>query len=193
MIPAIVVDQAEKSGVKYLWDGKALKGINPPESMFGYIYFAHAIPPFKPDHTLMLGYGSGVVSSLMRKIWGAVKVTGIDLSPQADYALTEHKIKAMDAKDYLWDITTAKFMGDWFKPKFDYVCIDLWNESKVPDFVFETEFVVRLREVATKLISINMLTADAPKLKPYCDYGFKFDRGVNIEANSVIWMSVVEK
>ena len=59
---------------------KRIVSLKPPETAFGFTCFAHMIPPFKPEHTLLLGYGGGTVSELMRKIWGACKITGVDLA-----------------------------------------------------------------------------------------------------------------
>ena len=49
---------------------RAIDAVNPPETEFGFLYFSHMVPPFMPEHTLMLGYGHGVVADLMRKVWG---------------------------------------------------------------------------------------------------------------------------
>jgi hypothetical protein len=187
----IVLETAEKSGATFVYgEGGTVYGMKPAETLFGYTVWAHMIPPFKPEHSLILGYGNGTASELMRRIWGQMKVTGVDLNPKPDY--NEYKIKAMDAKEYIWDVTTPKFALDVFRPKFDYVCIDVWNGLKVPEFVFESDFVVRLKEVAKKLVCINVLTEDVPKLKSYHDAGFQFDRSVACENNLVTWWSVKE-
>ena len=102
-------------------------------------------------------------------------------------------MKIMDAKEYLWDLTTPKFYGDWLKPKFDYICIDLWDGLKVCPFVFDVEFVVRLKEVATGLVSMNIKAEDIDKATVYSEYGFKFDRSVALENNLILWWSVIEK
>ena len=157
MIPKFLKEQAEGEGVKLLYNGGALQSIDPPETLFGYTVWSHLIPPFKPEHTLMLGYGGGTTHELMRKIWGSqLKVTAIDIEP-TNFINTLHKFKNMDAKDFIWDETKAAFKDYIFpKAKYDYVCIDLWNGDKVPDFIFDVEFAVRLRELATGLVSMNI-------------------------------------
>jgi SAM-dependent methyltransferase len=193
MIPAMVLSEAEKAGTQYLYgQGNALYSVNPPESLFGYTVWGNLIPPFRPAHTLILGYGGGTVAALMRKIWGQCKVTGVDMEAQ-NWKYTEYKMKVMDAKDFLKDATTPAFKDYLFtKDKFDYVCIDLWEGQKVCDFVFDVEFAVRLREIATGLVSMNVLASDVPRLKNFNDYGYQFDRTVPCEKNQVVWWSVVK-
>ena len=195
MIPRVVAAEAEKVGTRYKYAGNVIQGMKPAESMFGYTYFAHMVPPFKPGHTLMLGYGVGTVADLMRRVWGGqVKITGVDCEAQ-NYDYVEHRMKVMDAKEFIWDCTKDSFFRGKIplfpKERFDYVCVDLWDGGVVPDFVFEVEFVVRLREIETKLMCMNVGDGDVKRTRAYYDYGFRFDRVVPIEGNRVMWWSVV--
>lgn len=166
----------------------ALYGIEPAETMFGFLYFSHMIPPVMPAHSLFLGYGLGTVPELMRRVWGHCKITGVDLQGyQKKDAYMEYKMEVMDARQYVWESTESVI-----KRRFDYIAIDLWEGKKVPDFIYETEFVVRLREMAKKYICLNIPANDIPKLKTYFDYGFKFERHSPIEGNSVQWWSIQE-
>ena len=194
MIPQIVVQETEKVKAKYLYGpDNALYSVDPCETMFGYTYFSNLIPPFKPHHTLILGYGAGTVANLMRKIWGDCKITGVDIET-SNHKVIEYRQKVMDAKKFLWDATTPAFKDYIFvKDKYDYVCIDLWNGLEVCPFVFDVEFAVRLREIATGLVSMNVLMTDVPKMMVYNDYGYVFDRTVPIEKNSVLWWSIYNK
>lgn len=197
MIPQTVIDEAEKNGSKFLHGpGGAVYSVYPPETMFGYTVWAHMVPPFKPEHTLILGYGGGTVAELMRKIWGPqLKITGIEIEPRK-FQYNEYRLKIMDAKEYVWENTRDSFFRDTIplfnKDKYDYVCIDVWNDYEVPAFVFETEFVVRLREMATKLVCMNIHAKDIPKVRAYYDYGYKFDRTVSVEDNQVLWWSIAQ-
>ena len=195
MIPRVVAAEAEKVGTRYKYAGNVIQGMKPAESMFGYTYFAHMVPPFKPEHALILGYGVGTVADLMRRVWGSqVKITGVDCEAQ-NYDFVEHRMKVMGAKEYVWDVTKDSFFRGKIplfpKERFDYVCVDLWDGGVVPDFVFEVEFVVRLREIATKLMCMNVGDGDVKMTRAYYDYGFRFDRVVPIEGNRVMWWSVV--
>ena len=90
-----VIEMIEKNGSRFLYRNGALMSIDPPESGFGYFVWSHLIPPFKPEHTLILGYGGGTCAELMRKIWGdQLKITGVDLEPH-DYKYKEYRIKVM--------------------------------------------------------------------------------------------------
>ena len=192
MIPKVVIDQSEQNGMQYIYRKNTVQSVRPAESLFGYTVWAHMIPPFKPDHTLILGYGGGTTAELMRKIWGACKITGVDIEAHESY--NEYRINIMDAKHFLWEETRDSFFKNIKlvqKNRYDYVCIDLWDGDKTCDFIYETEFVVRLREIATKLVCLNILAADVTKMRAYNNYGFQFDRFVPIEKNSVQWWSVV--
>lgn len=184
-----IVEESKKSGAIYYqnkYDG-ALYSIDPPETLFGYTYHAHMIPPFKPESTLILGYGQGQIAHLMRKIWGSgVKITAVDIEKYPSKFI-EYKTKTMDAYEYVKDCT-----GSILKTRFDYICVDIWNGLKVPDFVLDVEFAVRLKQMAKKLVCINILQSNMRKINnTFENYGgFKLDRGVPVEANCVMWWSV---
>ena len=193
MIPQLIIEEAEKSKAQYIYHGGVLQSVKPAETMYGFNVFSHMIPPYRPEHTLMLGYGGGTVPALMRKIWGDCKITGVDIEPRNDRFL-EHKIKVMDAKDFLIDATKGSIFKNSLpiigQTKYDYVCVDLWEGGKVCDFVFDVEFAVRLKEIATKLISFNIRTQDTGRMKGFFNYGYQFLRFVPVEGNSVQWWEV---
>ena len=193
MIPQFLIEEAEKSKAQYIYHGGALQSVKPAETMFGFTVFAHMIPPFRPEHTLMLGYGGGTVPALMRKIWGDCKITGVDIEPRSDRFL-EHRMKIMDARDFLMDATKDSIFKNRIpllgQTKYDYVCVDLWEGDKVCDFVFGLEFAVRLKEIATKFVSFNFSAQDTGRLKSFFDHGYKFLRFVPVDGNSVQWWEV---
>lgn len=162
-----------------------LYGMNPPETLFGFTYHAHMIPPCKPEHTLILGYGQGTVADLMRKIWGSdLKITGIDLK-KYKYNYTEYELRMVDAWDYIVDCTASPI-----KKRFDYIVVDLSNGLEIPDFVYTAEFAVRLREMCKKMVCINTPVDDFSKLKAFYDYGWKFERHNNIYGTCISYWSV---
>ena len=196
MIPSIVVNEFEKVQTKFLYQGKSLHGVNPPEMGFGYFCFSHMIPPFRPEHMLILGYGTGVVAELTRKIHGdQIKITGVDLKAY-DGPYVEYKVKVMDAYDYVKGNTKDTFVKNIplvGNVKHDVTVIDLWNGDDVVDFMFDVDFVVRVREMTTKLLCMNIKDVDFKRCQAYNDYGWKFDRFVQCEANRIVWWSTVNK
>ena len=165
----------------------ALYSIDPPETLFGALYFSHMIPPFKPESSLILGYGEGTVANLMRKIWGNdIMVTGVDVQ-KYDWKFVEYKMKVMDAYEYVKDCTDSIF-----KTKFDYICVDVWDGKKCQDFVFWPEFAVRLKEMCKKMVCINTEADRFKDLRGFYDYGFEFERHTQIDGNIVSWWSVVD-
>lgn len=153
-----------------LEDG-ALVSVSPPETLFGFTYFSHMIPPVKPEFGLILGYGDGVVANLIRTIWGSnVLLTGID-KRQGDNA--------------------ENFVSD---ESYDYICIDLWNGSKVCDFIYRKEFAKRIYNICTGLLCMNIPLPDLENRKQvylvYHDVGFKYLRHDIVDNNAVIWWSI---
>ena len=49
---------------------KVIQSMIPAETLFGFTYWSHMIPPYKPKNILILGYGKGQVVDLIEKIWG---------------------------------------------------------------------------------------------------------------------------
>lgn len=158
----------------------------PSDFIWGYSPHSYCIPPFKPDSTLILGYGAGQIADLIRKIHGLdVKITGVDLVRQ-NYRYTEYKIVICDANEFV------KSCGDSIiKRRYDYIVLDLFNEvNESPDFIFYNEFIVSLRQITKKLICINTQAKDFERMKNYQDYGFKFHRFVPIFGNVVSFWGV---
>lgn len=183
-----MIDEAKRVGATLTLSKRGvLYSIDPPETLFGFTYHAHMIPPFKPEHTLILGYGAGQIASLMRMIWGAaIKITAVD-NDKYDHKYVEFKMHLMDGWLFMKDCTSGIF-----KKKFDYVCVDMWREDKVPDILFTAEFAVRLREMSKRLISINVPKCDMFRLKKSIeDYGgLTFERGDLVGDNVVLWWSL---
>ena len=180
----LVQRQSEVKDAIYYTDDGVLHSVYPAETMFGYFYFSHLIPPFKPENVLILGYGFGTVAELIRRVWGAdVAITGVDqLAVDARYL--EYKLLTQDAYDYVRECTDGVI-----KKRYDYVVIDLFNGKLVPEFVFEVDFAKRIREMTKRLLAINVLESDIPSLKPYYDHGFQFDKVDPVEGNRVVFWS----
>lgn len=168
-------------------DDGALYSFDPPETLFGFTYHAHMIPPYKPEKMLILGYGDGAIAELTRKIWGNdIEITGVDIC-KYDYKFTEYKIIVKDALQYVVECTESMF-----RKQYDYIVVDLYCSKKMPKFIFNVEFIVRLAKMSKEMISINCITDYSERLNIYSDYGFKFEKGDIIERQFVGFWSVIK-
>lgn len=182
----VAFKEAAKANSKLYFKGDGtLYGMEPAEAMFGFTYHGNMIPPFKPEHTLMLGYGYGTIAELMRKVWGSgIKITGVDIA-RTDCSYTEYSLKICDALGFVKSCADGMI-----KKRFDYVAIDLFADGKTPSFVFWPEFASRVKEITKKMMAINVLSNDVKLMRPYYDFGFKFERHVIVGGNTVTFWSV---
>lgn len=117
----------------------------PPETYLTFAYWIFMVPQYRPKNVLILGYAGGTIAGLIRKFYGDVPITGVDLDPMEDrYGATI--IKA-DAKEFV------KTCGHY-----DAVIVDTFSRdhSKCCDFVTSPEFVADLTRIGNYLI-INSL------------------------------------
>lgn len=169
------MDKTTKGNITYFKKDGIIQSFLPPESYFGYTYHALLIPPFRPTNVLILGYGGGVVSLLIKKIWGDTPVTGIDLEEQA-----QHGDNFIKADAYEWIKNNKRV--------FDYVVIDLFNGPKTPDFVFDYKFIKHVARSTGKLLAINVWREDETKPLGYHLNGFKTDLFKELMGNVVIFL-----
>ena len=166
---------------------EAVSSVNPPETNFGFYYFSHMIPPVKPSHMLMLGYGEGVVAELTRKIWGQVKITAVDSAYQAT-GYAEFDRLDMDAREFLVENARPGLIPY----RYDYIAVDLWEGGNVCEFIYDSNFVKSLKAASRGLVCVNIPQTDFGKMEPYYVLGFKYERHVVVDGNMVIWWSVQE-
>lgn len=165
--------------MELVMDGEVLQSFKPVESLWGYTYHSHMIPPYKPSEILILGYGQGQVADLMRKVWGTLKITGVDVQP-FPVKYVENKLVVSDACEFVKECADSLI-----KTRFDYVLVDLFVGGEVPDLVFEPEFANRLRKITKTLLCLNTNAGDFDRLKPYHEHRFKFHRHVQVFGNIV--------
>lgn len=174
--------QTDQNPPRYVYDMKGIASLSPSEHLFGYTYFSHMIPPYKPESTLILGYGQGTCSELMRKVWGQMKVCGVD-EVKSDWGYVEDKMVVGDAYKFVKECSNS-----FLKRRFDYILIDLFKGGKVPEFVFSPDFSVMLKEILKtnlSLISINVNMEDWKRLTIWNEYGLKFHRHSQVFGNIV--------
>ena len=161
---------------------KVIQSMIPAETLFGFTYWSHMIPPYKPNNILILGYGKGQVVDLIEKIWGfGIVYTGVDYNDD----MKNGSIVIEDAKEFI------KNYGIENKPKFDYTCIDLWNGKTICEDMFEDEFAINLKKINTNMVCFNTYAFDKIRLIDcYVRNGFIFERSDNVQNNLVSWWSV---
>lgn len=175
-----VFNPADK--VKVQLNDNVIQGFKPAEYMFGYTYHAHAVPPFKPESMLMLGYGFGTVAELSRKVWGAdVKITGIDIEFPNPPPYFEYKLICKDAFQFVKD--ESKMIP---LIRYDYIAIDIYDGGIEKEFIFDERFVDCIEKLSTSLVSINICSYSMDRLKPYYDK-FEFDRASNVGNQLVVY------
>ena len=157
----------DKTSLKILASDGVVQGFEPSITLFGLTYHSRMIPPFKPNKTLILGYGMGTVADLTRRIWGddcKIVCVDKDLSNRPYY---EYQFFEMDALQAL-----KSFTANGFTETFDYIVIDLFNGGELSPIVFSDEFVELIEKISSKLVSINVPMGSIKGLKGYYD---KFD------------------
>ena len=98
----------EHRGVKYYLDKGVVQSIDPPESHFGFTYWALMIPPFKPKKILMLGCGDHTIIKLIEKIYDFVENTCNCMGKDA-FLLVDNSVKYKGEWDYVWkSLVTGK-------------------------------------------------------------------------------------
>ena len=186
-----IIDQAVSDGaIMTCGQDHALYSVNPPETLFGYLYFSHMIPPTKPETVLILGYGAGTVDKLIKKVWGNdIKVTGVDQEA--------FEVGVMEVPTFLVRVDAFAYLKDCalpvFKKRFDYVVVDLWNGYEVPDFLFIREFPKMLAQVVKNRVCLNVPKPKAELLDMYQNYGFLYERHDVIDNNCTMFFRKVNK
>ena len=128
-----------------------------PQELFGMTYYSLLIPPFKPVNMLILGYGNGMIEKLTKMIWGGdIEVDGVDLvNPEVN-----------GYNDFI-QMSADTFVKKNCLRKYDYVVVDLYNGSKIPEFVFNDEFVLGLSKITRKILGINCTFHDWKNFEMY--------------------------
>jgi spermidine synthase len=111
-----------------------MKSAYPCTDMLTLGPWIYLVPQFHPESVLILGYGDGTVAGLIRKLYGDVKITGVDIEiPKHRDSYTEFVLS--DARDFL------KRLDPNYLPQYHQVIIiDLFVEQDICQFVFEKEF-----------------------------------------------------
>ena len=154
-----------------------IQAFNVPEELFGYSYHSLMIPPYPVKTALFLGWGEGNVAWLMDKIWPVgTEMVGVDLK--------ESQSGRMPSIFFPYSAETFVKQSE---TTYDFVCIDLYKGKKIPDFVFEDEFIKNVARITGKLLAINYTFYGVKELGGYGNY-FIPDAIKSVNSDKVIFM-----
>lgn len=141
--------------IKHHYEDGVLFSVDPPQSYFGFTYWSLMIPPFKPESTLIIGYGAGTIAELIRRIWQTYSIYGIEKSDKYKYNF--HKdggtiIERGDAFNYSLES---------YKRTYDYVIVDLFVGKDAPSKIWTEEFAQLMAKITNKMLAINTLGEDS--------------------------------
>jgi hypothetical protein len=166
--------QILESGEKLIYQGGQMHSVEPPESFFGFTYWALMIPPECPENPLILGGCKGrpcTIQALIEKIWNPPQFTDIDI------------LNGHDAFEFVQQTEDT----------FDYIIVDLWNGDKIEERIFDDEFVTNLAKIATLRISVNVHEEHLSRLLEAYEKHFKLELGKSIGNNRVVFFKVKEE
>lgn len=121
----------------------ALYSVWPPTKYLTFAVWIYLVPQYRPKNVLILGYGGGTVAGLIRLLYGDVPIIGVDIEPHVppkDITFIQ-----ADAEEYV------KTAG-----KFDCVIVDVFQDNRVPDFVYSKKFADAVSKISNYLI-INII------------------------------------
>ena len=131
-----------KEPIRNICDSKGF--INSVYPCYEYLTFGvwiYLVPQYHPDSVLMLGFAGGTTAGLIRKFYGDIPITGVDVN-DCENLYNVDLVKA-DAREY---IKTCE--------KFDTVIVDMYEDGvlKPCDFIFSKEFSDDIKKKANYII-----------------------------------------
>lgn len=132
----------------------AINSVYPCTEYLTFGYWIYCVPQYKPKNVLLLGVAGGTVAGLIKKLYGEIPITGVDIEDCPNYYDIDF-VKA-DAKDYVKNCE-----------KFDCVIVDTYRAEDVGmcEFATTKEFVEDLRKIA------NYIIVNAQKDTDMSEYG----------------------
>lgn len=119
-----------------------LSSIYPPEGYLTFGPWIYLVPQYLPTSVLMLGYAGGTTAGLIRKLYGEVPITAVDLRP-------------MEVDEYNVDFyqQNAETFVMSANRSWDALIIDLFNESYYPEeFTTQPHFVEKCKGISNYVI-----------------------------------------
>lgn len=125
----------------YLGSTGILNSVYPCTEYLTFAPWIYMVPQFHPKSVLMLGYAGGTAAGLIRKLYGDVPITAVDIEYIDDHYGVDFLL--CDAAEYV------KY-GDWHEA----TIVDVYDDgSPEPcQFVLEPEFVSDISKITDYLI-----------------------------------------
>ena len=165
----------------------AVQSIDPPEYGPQPGYWQAMLPSVRPRNALILGLGGGTIATLLRRRFGSVPITGVEIDEEvAELARTRF------GQD---DPATRIVVGDAFefveacKDSFDYVAVDLFVGPVLVTRALAKPFLRALRRIAggTGLVVYNLtLTRRLPQYLDRLGLVFRIEQAIDVEFNVVV-------
>ena len=122
------------------WRG--LSSVYPCTEYLTFGPWIYMVPQYKPASILMLGYAGGTTAGLIRKLYGDVPITAVDIDDCSEMNFYDVDLIQADAKEW---IKTA--------PDYDTIIVDIYGRyEEPPEFVFSKDFVDELTKRCRYLI-----------------------------------------
>lgn len=118
-----------------------LVSVYPPTEYLTFGTWIYMVPQYKPKDVLILGYAGGTTAGLIKTLYGAIPIVGVDIIDCED--LYGVQLVKMDAREY---VKTAR--------EFDCVVVDLFEDGAAEpcDFILSEEFISNLKRIARYII-----------------------------------------
>lgn len=101
----------------------------------------------QPLKVLVLGFGIGSIASILQKeVKLDCKITGVEHDPIILNWANTYFSYDINKSIQLTDSEAGKFVESC-KEKFDLICVDLFKDTSIPDFLFEPAFPNNLKKL----------------------------------------------
>ena len=136
-------------GEECLYDDDVLQSVYPGNLARSFGYWIHLVPWRKPSNVLMLGYGMGTLSRLLRDTWGPeVRIVGVD----------RDTLCVKESQDIVINEDALQFVARQENPgQYDLVIVDLAEGEIPPAFVRSEAFVQHVARVTSEFVAVNVI------------------------------------
>ncbi len=167
--------------------GGAVQSIDPPCQGPQLGYWHEMLPSVRPRNALLLGVGGGTIATLLRRRFGPVPITGVEIDPEiAELARSRFALESPETRLVIGD---ALEFVDTCADTFDYIAVDLFVGSALETRALSKPFLRSLRRLSSDdaLVVYNLtLTRRLPRYLDRLALVFRVDKAVDVEFNVVV-------